>query len=177
MTDMLETPEAFATKHHAGQERKYTGLPYITHPLAVRALVATVPHTQAMLDAAVLHDVVEDTAATLEEVELLFGPDVAELVSYLTDVSTLDDGSRAIRKELDRQHLAGASPNAQTIKLADLIHNTSNIVDNDPVFARVYLGEKALLLQVLTKGDPKMYALAVATMNEALAKLDTPEGV
>lgn len=169
---MKETADEFAARSHSGQVRKYTGEPYIVHPRAVRALVSRFPHTPEMLDAAVLHDTVEDTDATLEDVLYAFGAVVMQMVADLTDISTPEDGNRAQRKAKDRLHTAAALPNSKTIKLADLIHNTGSIIAHDPAFARVYLKEKALLLQVLTEADPGMYALAVATLNEAEAKLE-----
>ena len=68
-------------------------------------------------------DVVEDTPVSIKDIEDVFGPRVAALVSDLTDVSKPEDGNRATRKELDRQHTAKASPDAKTVKLADLISN------------------------------------------------------
>jgi (p)ppGpp synthase/HD superfamily hydrolase len=152
--------KAFATVAHQGQVRKYTGEPYINHPAAVVELVRTVPHTQEMLAAAWLHDVVEDTDTTLIEVRDRFGLKVAAYVLFLTDVSKPEDGNRATRKALDRVHLTTAPPKAMTIKLADLIHNTGSIVKYDPKFAEVYLAEKRLLLEVLTGGDRDLYAWA-----------------
>ena len=78
----------------------------------------------------------------------------------LTDVSRPEDGNRAARKTLDREHIAKASPQAKTIKIADLIDNSRSIMAHDPQFARVYLAEKRLLLDVLTEGDPTLYAMA-----------------
>ncbi len=173
---MNETPEQFATRHHAGQVRKYTGEPYINHPKWVRNLVASVNHSQAMLDAAILHDVVEDTEATIEEVFSRFGPDVEQLVRELTYTSKSTEGNRAQRKALDLAHTAAASADAQTIKLADVIHNVPSIVENDPKFARVYVREKWELMDVLRKGDPALYKHAVEVLQWADAKLDTPEG-
>ena len=59
----------FATKAHEGQVRKYTGEPYIVHPLEVAEIVKTVEHTEEMLMAAVLHDTVEDTDTTIEDID------------------------------------------------------------------------------------------------------------
>lgn len=152
--------EWFAAKAHVGQKRKYTGEPYIAHPAAVVALVQSVPHTPEMIAAAWLHDTVEDTDTTLDDVREAFGDAVADLVEMLTDVSRPEDGNRAARKALDREHIAKASPQAKTIKLADLIDNSRSIMAHDPTFARVYLAEKRLLLDVLTEGDPTLYAMA-----------------
>lgn len=154
----------FAARHHGSidHRRKYTGDPYITHPAAVVEIVRKVPHTEAMLAAAWLHDTVEDTPVTLAEIEQKFGAEVAALVEHLTDISTLADGNREKRKAIDRAHTAMGSPEAKTIKLADLIDNTHSIVAHDLVFARVYLAEKALLLEVLREGDTTLWATAAA---------------
>lgn len=168
--------KAFAEVAHQGQVRKYTGEPYINHPAAVVELVRTVPHTQEMLAAAWLHDVVEDTDTTLIEVRDLFGLSVAAYVMFLTDVSKPADGNRATRKALDRAHLTTAPPKAMTIKLADLIHNTESIVKYDPKFAEVYLAEKRLLLGVLMAGDRTLYeqAYALAFHADELEYRDEP---
>lgn len=152
----------FATRSHAmiDQRRKYTGEPYIIHPAAVAELVRSVPHTTAMLCAAWLHDVVEDTPITLNEIEHEFGHEIAALVEMLTDISGPNDGNRATRKALDKAHLATASAEAKTIKLADLVDNTHSIMAFDPHFAKVFLREKALLLEVLKEGDVTLMALA-----------------
>lgn len=150
---LLDRAIKYATDAHGNQKRKYTNDPYIEHPLAVMEIVRSVSHTEEMLAAAVLHDVVEDTDVTIEDVMKEFGDTVAHLVADLTDVSKPEDGNRALRKSLDRDHTAKASAQAQTIKLADLIHNGQDIELHDPSFYRVYKEEKIKLLEVLTKGD------------------------
>ena len=147
----------FATQAHAGQTRKYKGEPYINHPIEVMQLVSTVTDDPEVLAAAILHDVVEDTPATIMNIRIGFTPRVAELVSDLTDVSKPEDGNRA---ELDRQHSAQASPEAQTIKLADLISNSKSIMEHDPRFAKVYMREKSALLEVLVQGHPTLHKQA-----------------
>ena len=149
----LDKAIQFATKAHEGQTRKYTGEPYIVHPLAVMEIVKTVEHTEEMLMAAVLHDTVEDCDVTLDQIAFHFGHVVADLVEELTDVSKPEDGNRAFRKGLDREHSAQASRSGQTIKVADLLDNTKSITEHDPHFAKVYMKEKALLLQLLDKAD------------------------
>ena len=150
----------FATAAHAavGQLRKYTNEPYIVHPVEVAGIVSKVPGaTDEMIAAAYLHDVVEDTGVTIELIKKEFGDEVAELVGWLTDVSRPDHGNRAQRKAVDRAHTAGAPAAAQTIKLADLISNTRSIVEHDEKFAKTYLAEKRLLLEVLKHGDPELW--------------------
>ena len=151
--DMLDDVLKFATAAHSDQKRKYTGDPYINHPIAVAEIVKTVQHTEAMIAAALLHDVVEDTHVTIDQIEDRFGSEVAELVGWLTDISRPEDGNRRTRKALDRFHSADAPAEAQTIKLADLIHNSISIAEHDPNFWKVYKEEKIELLKVLTKGD------------------------
>jgi (p)ppGpp synthase/HD superfamily hydrolase len=91
----------------------------------------------------------------------MFGGEVANLVEMLTDVSKPSDGNRKIRKAIDCEHTAKASPQAKTIKLADLIDNTKTIVAFDPEFAKIYLAEKRLLLDVLVDGDKTLFDLAM----------------
>ncbi len=158
MTNIVERARVFATAAHAavGQTRKYTGEPYVVHPIEVSELVASVGGTEAMVAAALLHDVLEDTEVTVDVLEELFGSEVADLVLWLTDISKPEDGNRSTRKALDRQHSAAAPAAAQTIKVADLISNTRTIVEFDPGFARTYLEEKRLLLEVLTRANPAL---------------------
>ncbi len=159
---MIEKAKRFARAAHESidQRRKYTHEPYIVHPAAVAQMVARVTDDAAMISAAWLHDVVEDTPVTIDEIETEFGGDIAALVSDLTDVSSPADGNRKARKHLDWLHTREASARAKTIKLADLIHNSASIQRYDPGFARVYMAEKRRLLRVLKDGDPSLYATA-----------------
>jgi (p)ppGpp synthase/HD superfamily hydrolase len=150
----------FAAKAHYGQVRKYTGEPYFTHPVNVAGLVRDAGGTDEMIAAAYLHDTLEDTDTHWWDLYDEFGPTVMAYVLWLTDPSL--QGNRAYRKAAARAQLATAPPEVQTIKLADLIDNTASIVQNDPKFAKVYLEEKRLLLQVLIKGDPDLQDMAFA---------------
>lgn len=156
--------EAFAIeiaqRAHRPQKRKYTHEPYIVHSLEVAQLVRGVTHTPEMVAAGWLHDVVEDTSVTLGEVQVICGQAVADLVGMLTDVSVPADGNRAKRKAIDREHTACAYPEAKTVKLADLISNSRDICAHDPDFVRVYLREKALLMDVLKDGDAGLWKRA-----------------
>ena len=168
MRNIIARARSFAALAHTGQVRKYSGEPYIVHPVAVAHIVASVPHTSEMLAAALLHDVVEDTDTTVLDINKLFGRDVAMLVENLTDVSRPEHGNRKRRKALDRAHTAKACANAKTIKLADVIHNTSDIVANDPGYAVVYCKEKALLLEVLKEGDASLWERASKQIEEGI---------
>lgn len=150
-----ERARVFAVAAHSavGQLRKYTHEPYWVHPAEVVKILKTMPHTPQMVAAAWLHDTVEDTGVTLELVRAEFGDEVADIVGWLTDVSKPSDGNRETRKAMDRAHIAQAPREAQIVKLADLISNTQSITQHDPDFAKVYLKEKFMTLDVLDKVD------------------------
>jgi (p)ppGpp synthase/HD superfamily hydrolase len=135
-------------------------MPYIVHPIEVATIVQSVDHTDEMIAAALLHDVVEDTEYTVADISKEVSPKVAELVEGLTDVSKPEDGNRKTRKAMDKDHLAKQSAEVQTIKLADVISNSQDIKANDPSFAKVYIEEMKALLEVLDKGDKTLYAKA-----------------
>jgi len=163
MKNLERDAMTFARRHHTacGHLRKYTKLPYIVHPGAVVSLVKTVSHTPQMVAAAWLHDTVEDCPnVTLELIGYHFGSGVEELVEMLTDVSVPSDGNRAARKRIDREHSAKASPEGQTVKVADLIDNSSSIIRYDSDFAAVFVREMAATLDVLTEADPALINLA-----------------
>lgn len=169
--DMITRAAISARELHKGQKRKYTGEDYIFHPIEVMQIVKSVGGTDEMLAAALLHDVIEDCGVTYDEIELAFGEEVALLVNWLSDRSKPEDGNRAYRKEIDRVWISVADPQAKTIKLADLISNTKSIVEHDKEFAKVYIKEKELLLEVLTEGDPTLYAQAKALVEKAKEEL------
>lgn len=160
----IQRAAAFCVGAHCavGQKRKYTGEDYWYHPMEVLCILSEVVPgaTEDMRVAALLHDVVEDTQVTLETVKDLFGEKVAQYVDELTDVSKPEDGNRAARKAIDLAHTALASPEAKSIKLADLISNSRSIKERDPVFAVTYLAEKRALLGVLRQGDAELYRIA-----------------
>mgnify|MGYP000037361304 CR=1 FL=1 len=159
----------YATAAHAavGQRRKYTDQPYIVHPARVAVTVAKFGGTDEMIAAAYLHDVVEDTGVSIVDIQDMFGTDVALIVDGLTDVSKPEDGNRAVRKGIDATRLSLASKDAQIIKLADLIDNSDDIVANDPSFGKVFLKEKAHLLDVMDKVHAHaLFAIATGAVNQ-----------
>lgn len=171
--DLVQKAREFATNAHTriDHRRKYSKQPYSTHLAAVAKIVESVTDDAETIAAAWLHDVVEDTTATLYDIEQEFGARTASLVSQLTDVSKPSDGNRATRKEMDRQHLANASAKAQTVKLADLIDNSRDICKNDPRFSVVYLKEMQALLEVLTNGHIDLLHQAKKTHQRCLEKI------
>lgn len=160
MNSDKEKARVFAAAAHAGagNVRKYTNDPYIVHPLAVATLVGEHGGTEAMICAALLHDVLEDTKVTEATLRTEFGHEVTDLVVWLTHVEV--PGNRAFRKVSECKRLHCAPAEAQTIKLADLLNNASSILEHDPKFAKVFLGELRDLLMFLTKGDPELWAEA-----------------
>lgn len=175
MNQLIQKADTFALAAHSavGQLRKYTFDPYIVHPRHVANIIRehVKDYSPAMIAAALLHDVLEDTQVTEPLLRDQFGDDVVDLVAWLTNVSKPSDGNRKKRKELDKLNLSKAPADAQTIKLADLISNTSSIVQYDKKFAKVYIPEKKELLTVLTKGDTVLYNIALGMIMESEAIL------
>jgi len=156
----------FAREAHKNQFRKYTGDPYIVHPLDVlsrflgaisecSANIITKAIVEAelfpVLQACLLHDTVEDCGVSLTTIEKEFGQATAEAVFWVTDTLTSAQGNRQTRKRLESLRLAAAPVRVRCLKLCDIISNTTSIVENDPDFAVVYIREKAHLLSLLSQ--------------------------
>jgi GTP diphosphokinase / guanosine-3',5'-bis(diphosphate) 3'-diphosphatase len=123
---------SFAAHKHRDQRRKDAeASPYINHPIALAdVLVNEGGVTDAeVLAAALLHDTVEDTATTPEELERTFGPRVARIVAEVTDDKALP---KAERKRLQVEHAASISPEAKLVKLADKICNLRDVAVHPP---------------------------------------------
>ena len=122
----------FAADKHRFQRRKGTDAsPYINHPIGVADLLADVGGVTdpSALVAALLHDTVEDTGTTPEQVEALFGTEVRDLVKEMTDEKGLP---KAERKRLQIEHAPNLSRRAKEIKIADKISNILDITHNPP---------------------------------------------
>ncbi|KKL28695.1 hypothetical protein LCGC14_2372590 [marine sediment metagenome] len=160
----------FATRAHGKQVRKYSGLPYIVHPIAVaRLLSENLPYDLDMIVAALLHDTVEDTDTSLATIHMLFGWRVTLLVKALTNPPSKEN--RATRKAADLKRLAAAGSAPQSIKLADLVDNVVDIVQWDQKFAKVFVGEMEALVNALTKADKWMQAIARGALTTAKKEL------
>ncbi len=115
-----------AARLHDGQERKGDGLPYIIHPVSVALMLMEHTNDEDVLIAAILHDTVEDTGYTKEQMEEEFGPRVAGFVMEVTELpKTL---SWQERKDAYLKHLAGASREAKLICAADKLHNLGSML-------------------------------------------------
>ena len=116
-----------AARAHVDQTRKgRMRIAYLNHPVEVALMVAEAGASEDAVVAAVLHDVVEDSDTTLDQLEASFGPEVAALVAALTDDPTWDDLSSVERKRLQAARMPDAPPEARLIKIAD---QTSNLHD------------------------------------------------
>jgi len=127
--DLMEVIR-FASEKHRFQHRKDGMTPYINHPIQVAHLLSSHGETDpVLLAAALLHDTIEDTDATAEDLKTKFGEEVLALVLEVTDDKTL---SRAERKRLQIEHAKHSSHRAKLLKLADKICNISDIMDCPP---------------------------------------------
>lgn len=156
---------------HDRQKRKYTNEPYINHCIAVADIVKSFTNDIDVICAAYLHDILEDTECTQEQIAMWFGERVMNLVLQVTDISKPEDGNRAIRKQIDLEHLAKADEDGQIIKLADLIHNTQSIVKYSKNFSKIYLKEMEILLELLTKGSKELHKRACDVLAQAKREL------
>jgi myo-inositol-1(or 4)-monophosphatase len=125
-TELLDRAIVFAVRAHAGTERRGKGFPYIVHPLEAMEIVATMTPDQELLAAAALHDTIEDTDVTIEQIQTEFGDRVAELVAMESDEphQSLDsiENWRA-RKQTAIDRLARASRDAKIVALGDKLSN------------------------------------------------------
>jgi GTP pyrophosphokinase len=139
---------AYATDAHAGQVRKGTSIPYITHPIAVSALVLEFGGDEDLAIAGVLHDVVEDCGVTVDDLMGKFGERVADLVEACTDGVPDETGRKPAwrtRKETYLSHLQTASADLLLVSICDKIHNARAIEADrstigDAVFDRFTAG-------------------------------------
>lgn len=155
---MLERAKSFAIKAHGNQVRKYTGEPYWHHCKEVAFLVSMVGGTDAMIAAAWLHDVCEDTDVPIATINAIFGPVVAKYVDDMTDKATV--GNRATRKTADRHRWTQCAIASHTIKVADLLSNSVSIIRYDKDFAKIYIKEKQDLLPYLCGANLTLFAAA-----------------
>ncbi|WP_068255968.1 RelA/SpoT family protein [Janibacter corallicola] len=122
-TSMVERAYAVAEECHRGQQRK-SGDPYITHPLAVATILAELGMTPVTLSAALLHDTVEDTSYSLDDLEEEFGAEVAKLVDGVTKLDKFTYGDSAQAETVRKMIVAMARDiRVLVIKLADRLHN------------------------------------------------------
>jgi (p)ppGpp synthase/HD superfamily hydrolase len=169
----------YAADVHAGQTRKYNGLPYVVHSARVAARIAIHPEaTEEMVMAAFLHDTVEDTETTFEDIRFLFGDLVTDLVIDLTDpictglADTCKNKPRAERKEIARSYLMGACREAKIIKLIDRIDNLRDMpLDPPNLYTKMYVGESRALAETIGEVSAALKAELLAICDDHDARL------
>lgn len=127
----IENAIRFAVKAHEGALRKGTNLPYILHPLEAAVIAAQMTDDQDIIAAAVLHDVIEDTETTAEDIQREFGARVADLVSSNTENKRRELPAPAtwqIRKQETIEHLKTASRDVKIVAFADKLSNLRAMV-------------------------------------------------
>jgi guanosine-3',5'-bis(diphosphate) 3'-pyrophosphohydrolase len=178
-SEIIEKVRMFADEAHGEQMRKYANERYIVHPIRVMEIVRDYNHEVPLLAASLLHDVLEDTSVTPEELKYFLDSVMSQeesektfsLVKELTDEfikANYPKLNRRTRRTKEAERLADASGDAHTIKYADIIDNVNDIAQHDTDFALVYIRESKQLLSYMTKGNPELYSRALTVVNDAL---------
>ena len=178
-TAVLDRAIIFAVKAHSGTERRGKGYPYIVHPLEAVEIVATMTADQELLAAAALHDTVEDTDVTVEQIRAEFGDRVAELVAAETDQIPGQAGNDVMagsdrpseeetwhaRKQAAIDRLSNASREAKMVALGDKLSNMRAI-------ARDYAIQGDALWNIFHAKDPKDHEWHYRGLADALRELE-----
>ena len=182
MKDILEQIKDFADQAHGEQKRKYTPERYIVHPIRVMKMCREYTNDITILAAALLHDVLEDTATTSGEIKKFLttvmdeeqAKKAVKLVEELTDQFIKENypqWKRDKRKQKEANRLSKTSAEAQTIKYADIMDNCAEIVIQDNDFAHIYLFECRAILKKINKGDKRLYQRAVEMLETCIGQL------
>jgi myo-inositol-1(or 4)-monophosphatase len=166
-TSLLDRAIVFAVRAHAGTERRGKGFPYIVHPMEAVEIVATITRDQELLAAAVLHDTVEDTDVTIEQIQAEFGDRVASFVAAESDEPHQSRDSVEnwrFRKQTAIDRLARASRDAKIVALGDKLSNMRAI-------ARDYAQQGDALWDLFHAKDPKDHEWHYRGLAESLREL------
>ena len=166
-TTLLDRAIVFAVHAHAGTERRGKGFPYIVHPMEAVEIVATMTKDQELLAAAVLHDTVEDTDTTVEQIRTEFGDRIASLVASESDIvvdGVNEEDSWHARKQAAIDRLARASHDAKMVALGDKLSNMRAI-------ARDYTRQGDTLWNLFHVKDPKEHEWHYRGLAESLREL------
>jgi myo-inositol-1(or 4)-monophosphatase len=150
-TELLDRAIVFAVRAHAGTERRGKGFPYIVHPMEAVEIVATMTSDQELMAAAALHDTVEDTDVTMDQIRAEFGDRIASLVASESDTfeqGVSEEDSWHARKQTAIDRLASASHDAKIVALGDKLSNMRAI-------ARDYSVKGDALWSLFHTKDPK----------------------
>ncbi|XP_054926863.2 guanosine-3',5'-bis(diphosphate) 3'-pyrophosphohydrolase MESH1 isoform X1 [Dermacentor andersoni] len=129
---LIETVNFAAVKHRKQRRKDEDATPYINHPIGVARILTHEANVYDIptLQAAILHDTVEDTDTTFEEIERNFGSKVRSIVEEVTDDKSLP---KQVRKQLQIEHASGCSREAKLVKLADKLYNLRDLQRCTPV--------------------------------------------
>ncbi|MBR0109732.1 MAG: bifunctional (p)ppGpp synthetase/guanosine-3',5'-bis(diphosphate) 3'-pyrophosphohydrolase [Bacteroidales bacterium] len=167
-TELLDRAIIFAVKAHAGTERRGKGYPYIVHPLEAVEIVATMTADQELLAAAALHDTVEDTEVTVDQIRAEFGERIAALVADESDTfeaGVSEEDSWHSRKRVAIERLARASHDAKIVALGDKLSNMRAI-------ARDYAVKGDELWNIFHAKDPKDHEWHYRGLADSLRELE-----
>lgn len=167
-TGLLDRAIIFAVKAHAGTERRGKGFPYIIHPMEAMEIVSTITSDQELLAAAALHDTVEDTDVTLEQIRQEFGERIADLVADESDTFTpgvSEEDSWHARKQAAIDRLAKASHDAKIVAIGDKLSNMRAI-------ARDYAVKGDALWNLFHAKNPADHAWHYRGLLESLRALE-----
>lgn len=166
--DLFERAIAFASEMHSGDKRKVDSAPYILHPIEVALIVSSMTYDEEVLAAAVLHDTVEDTEATLEQIEELFGERTAKLVAAETEDKRPDTSkaeSWRTRKEESLEVLKNADDiGVKYIWLGDKLSNLRGI-------RRCYMEQGDDIFQRFNQKEPSQHAWYYRSIRALLGEL------
>ncbi len=166
-TQLLDRAIVFAVKAHAGTERRGKGFPYIVHPMEAMEIVATMTPDQELLAAAALHDTVEDTDVTIEQIRAEFGDRIASLVAAESDdvvEGVSEEDSWHGRKQAAIDRLARAPHDAKMVALGDKLSNMRAI-------ARDYAMQGDKLWSLFHTTDPKEHEWHYRGLADSLREL------
>ncbi|MGO4710725.1 HD domain-containing protein [Chryseobacterium sp. 2TAF14] len=176
--NVLHEVITFADRAHGEQMRKYSPDRYIVHPIRVMQTCGQYIDRLPVLAAAILHDVLEDTLTSASDIKLFLLKHMSQeevettiqLVTELTDVYIKKDFphlNRFKRKKKELNRLQKISPDAQTIKYADIIDNAKEISQSDPDFSKRYLQECYDIVNALESGSPDLRHKAFEVIQSA----------
>jgi (p)ppGpp synthase/HD superfamily hydrolase len=171
----------FADEAHGEQMRKYSSDRYIVHPARVMEICRDFNSSLPVLAAALLHDVLEDTSVTADELLLFLltvmsardAQTCLQLVIDLTDVYVKENYpgmNRKKRKEMERERMSRIQRDSQTIKYADILDNSRDIAENDPDFTMRFFTEASLAVHGMEKGDSALREIVIEFLNRTPAK-------
>ena len=168
MMDIVTKAIEFAAKAHDGMARKKDKTPYILHPLEAAVIVGSITDNRDVISAAILHDVVEDTDITIEEIEENFGPRVRQLVESETEDKRADlppEDTWKIRKEESLKDLANCGDTDMLILwLGDKLANMRS-------FYRIWKSEGDGMWQSFNQKDPSQQKWYYSTIAELTSEL------